>query len=59
MTSAKPSSTFYVFELYNQDNLYCCGWVSCFLVSRPFRSRDEFCCCTELLDVSVGVIHTK
>ena len=20
----------------------CCGWVPCFLVSRPFRSRDEF-----------------
>ena len=30
-----------------------------FLVSRPFRSRDEFCCCTELLDVSIGAIHTK
>ena len=37
----------------------CCGWVPCFLVSRPFRSRDEFCCCTELLNVSVGAIHTK
>ena len=42
MTSAKSSSTFYVFELHNLDNLYCCGWVPCFLVSRPFRSRDEF-----------------
>ena len=20
----------------------CCGWAPCFLVSRPFRSRDEF-----------------
>ena len=20
----------------------CCGWVPCFLVSRPFRSHDEF-----------------
>ena len=30
-----------------------------FLFPRPFRSRDEFCSCTELLDVSVGAIHTK
>ena len=28
-----------------------------FLVSCPFRSRDESCCCcTELLDISVGAI---
>ena len=25
---------------------YCCGWVPCFLVSRPFRSLDEFFFCS-------------
>ena len=31
-----------------------------FLFPDPFRSRDEFFgCCTELLDISVGAIHTK
>ena len=36
----------------------CCGWGPCFLVSRPFRSRDElfflffFFYCTKSLDIS-------
>ena len=30
----------------------CCGWVPCFLVALPFRSRDEFSCCTKSLDLS-------
>ena len=36
------------FQCYNRAG--CCGWVPCFLVSRPLRSRDGFFCCTKVTE---------